>query len=138
MYQATNIASLETIHKVCTEVQAVLEAHYDADNPAACVDRGLIAEGYMATTGKLLADAKYHRDNFVNSAIAATIREALENSKMWSTSLISKKIEALAADYNYLVNWCERLNRACTHAVEWQRTLVSKHKAEQYNSNKSF
>ena len=136
MFIPTNVATPDQIFKACTEVQSFLEAHYEADNPAACEDRGMQAEAYMALTSKMLADAKYHQDMFTNSAIASTIEEALKAQKVWSTSIINKKIDALCKDYNYLVNWCDRLNRSCTHALDFQRTLISKHKAEKFGAGK--
>ena len=30
----------------------------------------------------------------------------------------------------YLVDWCERINRTATHQLEWCRTLIAKARAE--------
>jgi len=120
----------DVIMKECEQIQSFLEADYPIDEPAACEAKGKDLEVYMARSGKMLADAKYWQDQFVNSAISETVKEALMAQKMWSISLVNKKVDALAKDYNYLVNWCDRINRTCTHQLDFIRTMLSKHKAE--------
>jgi hypothetical protein len=128
--QVNNIQSLDQILKECEAIQSFLEADYDSDNPTACEAKGKDLDAYLARSGKMLTDAKYLQDECVNSAITATLKEALSQQKIWSTTLINKKIDALCKDYNYAVNWCDRLNRSCTHSLDFIRTLISKHKAE--------
>jgi hypothetical protein len=127
---STNIQPLDQLIRECESIQAFLEMDYDADNPASCEAKGKDLDAYMARTGKMLADAKYLQDQFTNSAISETIKEALSQQKVWSTTIINKKIDALCKDYNYAVNWCDRLNRSCTHSLDFIRTMISKHKAE--------
>lgn len=134
MFKATNIASVEDIHKHLTEIQAYIEAHYEADNPQQVTDRGVNLEAYMALSGKLLADAEYHYNDVVGSTIMATLKDALA-SKL-STTTLNKKIEAAAKDYKYLVTWCERVNKSCTHSLDMTRTLLSKLKQEMYYSQR--
>lgn len=128
MFTPTNIASAEDIFKYCTEVQTFLESHYEADNGDACVNRGIMAENYMALTGKLLADAKFHVESLLNSKFIEAVR--IGNEKKMSASTMNKYIDSLTSEYSYLVNWCDRINRACTHTLEFQRTIISKLKAE--------
>lgn len=136
MLQVNNVTLPEQILKECETIQSYIEADYPSDNPTACAQRGTDLEGLMARSGKMLADAKYWQDQFINSAITETIKEALSQQKVWSTSIINKKIDAIAKEYNYLVNWCERINRSCTHQLDFMRTMISKHKAElQLGSN---
>jgi len=127
--------STDLLLKECEAIQSFLEADYPVDNPAACEAKGRDLEVYMARSGKMLADAKYWQDQFVNSAIMDTIKEALAQQKVWSISLINKKVDALAKDYNYLVTWCERINRTCSHQLDFIRTLISKHKTEMQLAN---
>lgn len=136
MFSPTNIASPEKISNSCTEIQAFLESHYEADNADACVNRGQVAEQYMALTSKLLADAKYHEQSLLNSKFIEAVKHG--NEHKMNASTLNKYIDTLVADYTYLVNWCERLNKACTHSVEFQRTIISKLKQEMYNSQRSF
>ncbi len=130
MFTARNITPPDNLFKELEEMQPFLESNYDSDNPAACVDRGNELQIIIARTGKMLADAKYWQDQFVNSAITETIAEALGKEKVWSTTTINKKIESLCKDYNYLVKWCERSNRTASHQLDFVRTIISKLKAE--------
>lgn len=128
MYKASNIASPEMIERICTDVQLFLESGYNADNPEECITRGQIAEQYMAITGKMLADAKYHVQQIIRSEFYDAAKKAMEvNMK---PAALNKYLKSLTADAEYLVTWCERLNRGCTHALDWQRTIVSKLKME--------
>ena len=81
---------------------------------------------YMARSGKLLADAKYHRDEKLNSAIVEELKKILQ----LAPSTANKYIDALTKEENYLVSWSERVNRTCTHQIDWCRTLISKAKEE--------
>jgi hypothetical protein len=112
-----------------TEMQAILEQDFHADVSEAVVDRAKWLEYAMTRTGKLLADAQYHRDKFVNDAMTAVVKEALKTGG-WSASTINKKIDALAADHNHVQVWAERLNRSATHAHQFCITLISKQKEE--------
>lgn len=125
-----DLNTMQDILKECETIQSFLEADYPLDQPAACEAKGKDLEVYMARSGKMLADAKYWQDQFINGSISETIQEALKDQDLWSVTLINKKVSALAKDYNYLVNWCERINRTCTHQLDFVRTLLSKHKEE--------
>lgn len=134
MFQATNIIPEQEIFKSLTEIQTYLEAHYNSDNPAACIERGNDLESYLALSSKLLADAKYWRDQYMNSAITETVKEALSEGG-WSASVINKKIDSLCKEFNYLVNWATRLNATITHQLDFLRSIISKHKTELQMTN---
>ena len=123
------ISDFNSIQTELQEMQTYLEAHYEIDNPQACVNRALDIGVYMARSGKLLADAEYHRDGFLNGAIADTIKAALEDGG-WPAKVIQDKISALAKDYNIVCKWAERVNRTCTHQNSTLITVLSKHKEE--------
>ena len=114
------------------EIKIELQAIQDfaeitcSDNISEIAERGNDLAVYIARTGKLLADAKYHKDKKLNSDVVQNIKTILS----LSASSANKYIDTLCADENYIVNWCERLNRACTHQIEWSRTMVSKAKEE--------
>ncbi|WP_312554926.1 hypothetical protein [Empedobacter brevis] len=95
------------------------------------VQRGNDLIAYLARTTKLLADAKYHKDNKLNSAFIDEIRKISQ----LSASVANKYVDSLCKDENYLINWSERLNRTVTHQIDWCRTIVSKNKAEMQNLN---
>jgi hypothetical protein len=119
-------------------MQDFLEQPFDADNPEAIVDRANYLEQIMARSGKLIADAEYHRDTFLSGEITATIKEALNIAK-WPVSITAKKIDAMARDYNYTCKWAERVNRTATHCHQFCITLISKAKAEmQMNGMRNY
>ena len=93
-------------------------------------DRGNQLIVYIARTSKLLADAKYHKNEKLNSTFVNDIKKI----SGLSPSLANKFVDSLCKDENHLIDWCERLNRASTHGYEWTRSLLSKATAEwKYN-----
>lgn len=132
MFKPTNIAATEQINQHLTEIQAFIEAHYEADNPQQVTDRAVTLEAYMALSGKLLADAEHHYQTVVESAIMEALKKAIETKL--SPSTLNKYVEAAARDYKYLVTWCERVNKSCTHQLDMARTMISKLKSEMYNA----
>lgn len=109
-------------------MQPVLESHYEADNPHACVLRLQECESFMAESGKLLADAKHRLRELEESSIIAAVVEG--QKKRMATSTINKYIDSLTRDYAYLVDWCDRINRSATHSADFQRTIISKLREE--------
>ena len=126
MYKVKHIMPLSEIQDNLLEIQEFISIDYDADNGHEVIDRAKKIEQYMALTGKMLADAKFHKDevyqsNFVN---------AIKSNTNASPSTLNKYLDSLVRDYQYLVDWCDRLNRTCTHQLDFSRTLISKLKAE--------
>lgn len=128
MYKATNVMSSDDIAKFCQEIQTTLESTYDADNPAAVINRAQVVEGYMALSGKMVADAKYRYNEILNSVFIKAVKDA--SSINMSASTMNKFIDSTCKDDQYLVDWTERLNRACTHQLDLCRSLISKLKIE--------
>jgi hypothetical protein len=91
-----------------------------------CTERGSDLIVYMARSGKLLADAKYHLDKVMQENI---IKEFGQNAGL-APSILKQLIEASCKNENYIVNWIERINRTCTHQLDWLRTIISKTKEE--------
>lgn len=129
MYRATNIMPLETIQDTLIEIQLFFEQPYDADNGTAIVERSQKIESYMATSGKMVADAKYH----YNAVFESGFIEAIKQNTKVSASTLNKYLDSLCKDYQYLVDWSDRINRTCTHQLDFSRTILSKLKAEMQN-----
>lgn len=119
------ITSTEEIKKELVDIQAELEVEMSEDAQEA-VFRGNQLAAQMARSGKLLADAKVHRDRKLRSGVVQELKKLVS----LPATTANKYLEALCEEENYLVNWCERVNRACTHQLDWCRTLISKAKAE--------
>ena len=121
----TLITKIEDIKFELEAIQQVLEISISEDMNEV-EQRGNELTVYMARSGKLLADAKYHRDEKLNSAIVEELKKILQ----LAPSTANKYIDALTKEENYLVSWSERVNRTCTHQIDWCRTLISKAKEE--------
>lgn len=92
-----------------------------SDDPNEMVARLSDLSVYMARTGKMLADARRMQD----AAVAAAYAEHTKSILKMPATVARKFIESQTAAENYLVNWLDRLNRACTHQSENLRTQVS-------------
>lgn len=116
------ITPLSDIQKEVNTIQDFLEIT-PSEEIREIEDRGNQLIVYLARTSKLLADAKYHKDEKLNSAFVKEI----ENINLFKSAMVSKSyIDSLCKDENYLINHLERLNRAVTHAWEWSRSMLSK------------
>ena len=91
----------------------------------------------VARTGKLLADAKYHLNVKKKSEVFDTLRETASRAGATSKA-VNAIIDSLCKDEQYLVDWCDRLNRTATHQLEWCRTIISKAKAEMALAPQSY
>jgi hypothetical protein len=107
------------------EMQSNIEVEI-SDSVDEAVERGNILAVYIARSGKLLADAKFHREKKLRSDIVAELKQIVK----LPPSVATKFVDTLVEKENYLMNWADRLNRTCTHQLEWCRTIVSKAKAE--------
>lgn len=119
------ITSREALIAELKLIQGNLEVTMSEDANEAVV-RGNELSVQIARTGKLLADAKYYRDTTLNRGVVAEMKNLIA----LPASSANKYIDTICKEDSYLVNWAERLNRACTHQLEWCRTVISKAKAE--------
>lgn len=119
------VTPFEDIKKELEEIQDFLELTQSEDITEA-VYRGNDLAVYMARSGKLLADAKMHRDEKLNSEVMQNIKKLIS----LPASLANKFIDTLTRDENHLVNWADRVNASCSRQLEWCRTIISKGKAE--------
>lgn len=105
-----------------------------SDDIEEVVNRGNNLAVYISRTGKMLADAKYHKDQKLKSSVFQTLHDTAKHAGL-SVTTINKLIDANCETENYLVNWIDRLNRTATHGLDWCRTLVSKAKEEMRTSS---
>ena len=125
-----NITPLRDILTECEEIDKLLSITMSEDANEA-VERGNTLITYIARTGKLLADAKYHLNEKMEGETIQLIKELVD--KKYSAGVQNALIKSVAKEERYAVDWCERLNATCTHQVEWMRTVISKAKAEMQN-----
>jgi len=120
-----HISSIEQLEKEAGEIQNYLEITCSED-PEECIARGNDLVVYMARSGKMLADSKYHKDQ----ALADSIIRSLGEQAGAPPSVLNKLVDAACKRENNLVNRLDRIHRTCVHQVEWLRTVVSKAKEE--------
>ena len=114
----------------CREIDAYMGVT-PSDNIEEIVERGNDLIVYISRTGKMLADAKYHL-NVIRKAEIMDILKIIIPEKL-SAKVQNALIDSVAREQQYLVDWCERLNRTAVHQLDWCRTLISKAKAEMQN-----
>lgn len=119
------ITDKEKIIEELTDIQSFLEIEQSEDINEAVV-RGNTLSVYMARSGKLLSDAKLHKDRTLNQSVISEIKSLIS----LPASSANKFIDTLSKDDNYLVNWADRINASCSRQLEWCRTVISKGKAE--------
>ena len=114
----------------CREIDAYMGIT-PSDNIEEIVERGNDLIVYISRTGKMLADAKYHL-NVIRKAEIMDILKIIIPEKL-SAKVQNALIDSVAREQQYLVDWCERLNRTAVHQLDWCRTLISKAKSEMQN-----
>lgn len=123
-------------HRLSAEAQQIqdfLEITI-GDHPQEVIERGNDLQVYMARTGKMLADAKYMLNEQKREETMNVVREFIIDQKL-SAKVQNALIDGLCKDAQYLVDWIDRLNAACTHQLDWCRSVNSKNKEEMRLNN---
>ena len=123
----TNITSIEDLTNEANKYQSFLDRKC-SEEISDVIERGRLLSVVISRSGKMLADAQYHRDALMKSEIMDVLRDA---AKQVLPSLVMKQlVEAACKDANHLVKHIERINRSATHELDWCRTLISNAKSE--------
>lgn len=117
------ITQIEDLIIEAKEIQLFAEITV-GDNPQEIAERIADCGVYIARTGKMLADAKYHLNKKRKDETMQLITDILSDKKL-SAKVQNALIDSLCKDEQYLVDWIERLNRAVTHQQEAMRSLLS-------------
>lgn len=124
---------LNELMGLAQEIQDFLEFKV-SEQPDILVDRLSEINSYIATSGKLLADAKYLLDDVMEKSFVV-YGDKIQNMP---PSIASKFLSSICKDENYLVNWSERLNRSLVHIGDNIRTQVSWAKEEMSLTRKGY
>ena len=127
---------MEAIKTELEAMQAYLEITI-SENPAEVVERGATLQVYMARSGKMLADAKQELNKAMQSEVMEIIRKVAQDAGASHTA-VNALVKSACRDQQYIVDWVERINRSCTHQLDYCRTLLSKYKEEMRTSNFHF
>ena len=117
-----NISTVEALFSEAQEIQSFLDITC-SEQAEEVMERSTALAVFISRTGKMKADAEYHRDAFLQSEIMSLLKDAAKRSLPAST--INKLVDSACKDANYLATWCERLNRAATHQMDLMRSLLS-------------
>lgn len=123
----------DKLRKEAQEIQDFLEVTM-SDDPQEVIERGNDLQVCMARTGKMLADAKYMLNKQKHQDTMNIVREFIIDQKL-SAKVQNAMIDGICKEWQYLVDWIERLNAACTHQLDWCRSVNSKNKEELRLSN---
>jgi len=128
MFQAKNINDPERLMSLAEEMHKMASVEMTGDDPTAYSERLNQLCSLVATSGKALSDAKWHK----NKAIKNSILKALSDTKVLSlpTSTLNELIKADAHDLNYLVDFIEQIDKDFKYQIEALRTLISLAKTE--------
>jgi hypothetical protein len=122
------ITEQNQIIKELTEIDLFLNITMSGEVEEA-VDRGNELATYIARSGKLLADAKYHLNAKKKDDVFAVLEKIAKHAGATATAT-NAIVNSLCKEEQYLVDYAERVNRTATHQIEWCRTLISKAKEE--------
>jgi hypothetical protein len=125
-----NLQTPEELHSLAGPIYEFLKQEVNADDIEVCITRGHKLTAYMANTGKMLADAKYWRDQAISRSVLTHLKDSKRSNLPAST--LNELVKAETRDFNYLVNWIEQLDKDAKYQLEWLRTCVSKEKAQMY------
>lgn len=125
----TNITPIADLFKEAENIQKVLEVTISEDGAEATHHGNEIAV-YMARTGKMLADAKYHLNAKKKSDIIEALKVVAKDTPNATAKAVNTLVDSACKEEQYLVDWIGRLNAAATHKLEWCRTVISKAKEE--------
>jgi hypothetical protein len=117
------IHSIEHIKERLTVIQSILEAHYDSDDGHLLNQRLTEISAYMAESGKLKADAKFHYISKMKSEIMGTILKLIPDYT--SSTVQNTLLKSLAAEEAQLVEFADRVNATSTHQVDAMRSQLS-------------
>ena len=106
-----------------TAIQAYLDI-VCSNNPEELTERISQLMSYMSRSGEILAKAKRLLRSRKSEQIQNTIIEVARAEHL-SASVQNALLESICEQEAFLVDWLDRINKACTHQIEGLRSLLS-------------
>lgn len=119
--------SKEELLNKAEKFQAYLEKKVGSE-PNELIERVELLSILIAQSGQCLANAKYLQDQVINGTIMEALKSAYDDRL--SASTINQFVKSSAKEFNYLVNWLDRINSTATHQLDSTRTIISYRKCE--------
>lgn len=123
-----NVSTTETLFDMATRYHDMIKEQFHADDPESCIARITELGSLMATTGKMLADARYWRDQAMKHSIITHLKDARRSSL--PASILNELNKAECKEFNYLVNWIEQIDKEVKYQHDALITVVSYRKQE--------
>lgn len=120
--------TIEQYTEELKQIQQYLEIEV-SDNPEEYAERIRTLAVYMARSGQMLADAKRLYNEKMHSEMIQLIRQLTKEHGV-SMGVQNALAKACASEEQHLVDWCERVNKSCTHQIEAMRSLLSMEKEQ--------
>src|SRR5690349_20953856 len=114
--QIKNLQTQEELFTLAEAIHQFLKEKINSDDINTIEERGHELTAYMANTGKMLSDARYHRDEALRNSIIKQLGVSLP------ASTLNELVKAECKNENYLVNWIEQLDKECKYQLEWLRS----------------
>ena len=122
------MSGIDKMKKELEKIQEFLEVDV-SENPEELIERIKTLNVYMARSGRMLAEAKQKLREKKASEISKTILEIAKQNFL-SAKAQNALVDSIAQEENFLVDWAERINKACTHQVDALRSLLSYEKEQ--------
>lgn len=118
-----NILDLGTLESEALRIYELLQNEVP-EEPSAVIDHcnALIVE--LARTAKMKADAKYWLTKAEKQSTLKYVKQGHQPSIVKDLAKSDNEVEI------YLFEFIDRLNRTCTHDIDWMRSLLSWNKEE--------
>ena len=120
--------TLPELTETAEKMQTFLELKTDTDQEEAMIERMELLQVLIAKSGNCLADAKFLQDNAIQNAC----RQVLDDGEMYgqSTTFVNNFIKAAGKEFNYIVNWFDRINSAAAKQHQGLITILSYRKEQ--------
>lgn len=119
---------IDKINKEAREIQDYLDITVSSD-PEEIVERISTLMSYMSRSGEMWIQAKRYLRKKKTSEINKTII-AIAKTGHLSATVQNALLDSICEEEAFLVDWLERINRACVHQIDGLRSLISYQKEE--------
>jgi len=127
------ITPFEQLISEAEDIQSFLSLEIQSDNPEEIKYRGDALAVYIARTGNMLADAKYHLNERMKDETMKVISDILLDAKL-SAKVQNAMVDSICKYERLLVDKIEQLNKTAKYQIEWCRSRLSMAREELSNT----
>lgn len=127
MTELDHITSFSDLISEIKEIEDYLLIEMSGE-PIEALERGNTLVVYIARSGKMMCDAKYHQDQDKTDIIESITQDS--RLLHLPATALNAYVNSKAKNTNRLYARCERLHRNCEKSWEWCRSVLSYAKEE--------